>query len=235
MRISIIVAMDEVGTIGQNGELPWLQADDLREFARLTQGHHVIMGRLTWASLQPEGLPGRKLIVLTEHYTKSVEASGAIAKLSLTSAIDYAREQGETELFVAGGAEVYALAMAYVERLYLTRIHTTVKGLKRIKFPDMRQRNWQEVESRGPRAADEQNQYAYTFGVYDWNPRAFADNGAGRPKLERPTITCQLCERVVVCKYRLHNGRAPQKYCSVTCKNAAKKAHKVTAINPTGK
>ncbi len=234
MRISIIVAMDEVGTIGQNGELPWKQAASVLEFARLTQGHHVIMGRLTWASLPPEGLPGRKLIVLTEHYTKLVEASGAIAKLSLTSAIDYAREQGETELFVAGGAEVYALAMAYAERLYLTRIHTTVKGTRRIKFPDIKPRNWQEVESRGPRAADEQNQYAYTFGVYDWNPRAFADNGAGRPKLERPTIVCQLCERVVVCKYRLHTGRAPQKYCSVTCKNAAKKAHKVTASNPTG-
>ena len=228
MKISIIVAMDEVGTIGQNGELPWKQAASVLEFARLTQGHHVIMGRLTWASLPPEGLPGRKLIVLTEHYTKLVEASGAIAKLSLTSAIDYAREHEETELFVAGGAEVYALAMAYAERLYLTRIHTTVKGVKRIKFPDMRQRNWQEVESRGPRAADEQNHYAYTFGVYDWNPRAFADNGAGRPKLERPTIICQLCERVVVCKYRLHANRAPQKYCSVTCKNAAKKAQKIT-------
>jgi dihydrofolate reductase len=226
LRISIIVAMDEVGTIGQNGELPWKQADDLREFARLTQGHHVIMGRLTWASLPPEGLPGRKLIVLTEHYTKLVEASGAIAMQSLTSAIDYAREQGETELFIAGGAEVYALAIAYAERLYLTRIHTTVKGVKRIKFPDIKQRNWQEVESRGPSPADDRNQYRYTFAVHDWNPRAFADNGAGRPKLERPTIICQLCERVVVCKYRPHANRAPQKYCSVTCKNAFRKGQK---------
>lgn len=231
MRISIIVTMDEVGTIGQNGELPWKQADDLREFARLTHGHHVIMGRLTWASLPPEGLPGRSLIVLTENFTKLVEASGAIAKQSLTSAIDYAREQGETELFIAGGAEVYALAIAYAERLYLTRIHKTIKGLKRIKFPDVTWRNWREIESRGPRAADERNQYTYTFAVYNWHPRAFADNGGGRPKLERPTIICQLCGITVICKYRLHAGRKPQKYCSVNCKNAAKKAQK--SVNNT--
>ena len=226
MRISIIVAMDEVGTIGQNGELPWKQAASSLEFARLTQDHYVVMGRLTWASLPSEGLPGRSLIVLTEHFTKSVEASGAIAKPSLTSAIDYAREQGETELFIAGGAEVYALAIAYVERLYVTRIHRTIKGTKRIKFPELVWRNWQEIESRGPRAANDDNQYAYTLATYDWHPRSFAENGAGRPKLERPTIICQTCQRVVVCKYRLHNGRKPQKYCSVTCKNAFRKGQK---------
>ena len=229
MKISIIVAMDEVGTIGQDGNLPWKQSADLREFARLTRGHHVVMGRLTWASLPPEGLPGRSLIVLTEHYTKMVKASGAIVKQSLTSAIDYAREQGETELFVAGGAEVYALAMAYAERLYLTRIHTTIKGQKRVKFPDISEtmwRSWEESESRGPSPADDRNQYAYTFQVRNWNPRTRNTDGGGRPRLDRPTIVCCQCGQTVVCKYRQHGTRAPQKYCSVDCKFAAFSARK---------
>lgn len=226
MKISIIAALDEVGTIGQNGQLPWRQSADLREFAGLTRGHHVVMGRLTWASLPPEGLPGRTLIVLTQSYTKMVEASGAIVKSSLTSAIDYAREQGETELFIAGGAEVYALAMAYAERLYLTRIHTTIKGLKRVKFPDLAWRGWEEMESRGPSPADDRNQYAYTFQVFNWNPRTRNVDGGGRPKLGRPTIVCHQCGQTVVCKYRQHGTRPPQKYCSIACKFAAFSAKK---------
>lgn len=222
MKISIIVAMDEIGTIGQNGELPWRQSADLREFARLTRGRHVIMGRLTWASLPPEGLPGRKLIVLTEHYIKLVEASGAIVKQSLTSAIDYAREQGETELFIAGGAEVYALAMAYADRMYLTRIHTTIKGAKRVKFPDFSMRGWEESESRGPSPADDRNQYSYTFQVRDWNPRSIRDP-RGRKKTERPVIVCKHCGKVHVCKYKNYN-EPPQQYCSPECHQAARRA-----------
>ena len=226
MKISIIAALDEVGTIGQNGQLPWKQSADLREFARLTSGHHVVMGRLTWASLPPEGLPGRKLIVLTQRYTKLVEASGAVVKSSLTAAIDYAREQNETELFIAGGAEVYALAMAYADRLYLTRIHTTIKGPKRIKFPDLAWRGWEEMESRGPSPADDRNQYPYTFQVHNWNPRTRNVDGGGRPKLGRPTIVCCQCGQTVVCKYRQHGTRPPQKYCSIACKFAAFSAKK---------
>lgn len=222
MKISIIVAMDEISTIGQDGGLPWRQSADLREFARLTRGRHVIMGRLTWASLPPEGLPGRKLIVLTQSYTKLVEASGAIVKQSLTSAIDYAREQGETELFIAGGAEVYALAMAYADRLYLTRIHTTIKGQKRVKFPEFSLRGWEESESRGPSPADDRNQYSYTFQVCNWNPRAVRDP-RGRKMTERPTIICKHCQKVHTCKYKQYNEPL-QQYCSPECHQAARRA-----------
>ena len=64
MIISILVAADEGGGIGKNGRLPWHLSDDLKNFRRLTMGHHVLMGRRTYEAVTGK-LPGRKLLVLS--------------------------------------------------------------------------------------------------------------------------------------------------------------------------
>src|SRR6187200_1697011 len=63
MRLSLIVAMTRSGVIGRGETLPWKLSADLKRFKSLTMGHHVIMGRKTYASL-PGPLPGRVLLVL---------------------------------------------------------------------------------------------------------------------------------------------------------------------------
>ena len=49
----MIVAMDDQGIIGQDGELPWRLSSDLKRFKKLTVAdgfNAVVMGRKTWDS-----------------------------------------------------------------------------------------------------------------------------------------------------------------------------------------
>lgn len=61
-----ILACDPLGGIGMNGSLPWKRLDgDMPRFRELTNGHTVVMGRLTWNSLPIKPLPSRTNIVVS--------------------------------------------------------------------------------------------------------------------------------------------------------------------------
>ena len=69
MKIMMIVAMDDQGIIGQDGELPWRLSSDLKRFKKLTVAdgfNAVVMGRKTWDSLpiKFKPLPERLNIVM---------------------------------------------------------------------------------------------------------------------------------------------------------------------------
>jgi dihydrofolate reductase len=121
--ISIVVAIGADRAIGHGNELLWRIPDDLKRFKELTMGHPVIMGRKTWESL-PEKfrpLPGRTNIVVTRQ--TDYEAPGAAIVNSLEGArAEAARAEGADEIFVIGGAQLYAEALPSADRLYLTLI-----------------------------------------------------------------------------------------------------------------
>jgi dihydrofolate reductase len=121
--ISIVVAIGTDRAIGRGNELLWQIPDDMKRFKELTMGHPAIMGRKTWESL-PEKfrpLPGRTNIVVTRQ--SGYEASGAIVVNSLEEArAAAARAPGADEIFVIGGAQLYAEALPFVNRLYVTVI-----------------------------------------------------------------------------------------------------------------
>lgn len=120
MIISIVAAVDERGGIGRENRLPWHLSDDLKHFRRLTKGHHVLMGRKTYESAKGK-MPDRTLLVLSRN--SAFRPSDARVVASLEEGIDLARAAGETELFVIGGAQVFALALPLARRLHLTRVH----------------------------------------------------------------------------------------------------------------
>jgi len=157
MRISIIVAKTDNDVIGSHDQLPWHLPQDLQHFKRTTLGHHVIMGRRTFASL-PKPLPGRSLIVITRqpHY----QAQGCQVAQSLSAALALARQAGETEVFVAGGGEIYRAALALAHKLYVTEIKTQLVG--DTFFPTLLPGAWREVR-RIHHPADAQHPYAYAF------------------------------------------------------------------------
>ena len=128
MLISMIVAASERGVIGRsdgiNGGLPWRLPADLRRFKSLTMGHTLIMGRRTYDTVG-KPLPGRRTIVITR---SQAMIPGVITASSVEAAIKEARRVERGELFIAGGAEIYALAMPFVQRIYLTRVGGEVKG-----------------------------------------------------------------------------------------------------------
>jgi dihydrofolate reductase len=162
MIISIIVAMDEKGGIGLNNRLPWRLSADMKRFKSLTMGHFVLMGRNTFASLG-KPLPGRHIIVVSE---PEFHPTIAIPQVSWVSSINegITLTEGETELFISGGAQVYAQCLFLAHRIYLTRVHTVTQA--DVFFPDVDLRDWVVRESI-TYSADEKNEFPYTFQMLE--------------------------------------------------------------------
>lgn len=164
MRVSLIAAVAENGVIGRGGQLPWRLKADLQRFKELTMGHTIIMGRKTWESIG-RPLPGRRMVVITRQ--PGYQAEGVSVVGSIEDAFEMARSAGDDEAFVIGGAEVYALALPYVDGLYLTRVHANIDG--DTTFPTIDWSDWRQTTNE-PHAADEQNDHDFSFQVYERQP-----------------------------------------------------------------
>lgn len=155
-RLSLIAAVARNGVIGRDNRLPWRLPEDLRHFKALTMGHPLIMGRKTWESL-PGRLPGRPHIVVTRN--PAYRAEGATVVGSLAAAIEAAgRMPGGEEVFLIGGAQLYAQALPIADRLYLTEIDADFEGDAR--FPVWDRARWRET-AREPHRADLGWDYAF--------------------------------------------------------------------------
>ena len=157
-RISLIVAMAKNRTIGINNNLPWRCPEDLKHFKALTMGHHMIMGRKTFDSIG-KTLPGRTTVIVTRNQNLSID--GCVIAHSLQDAIDASSE--DNEIFIVGGAELYAQSLALVDTLYITEIQQDVDG--DAHFPEFDPSQWQET-SRIAQAQETPQPLAYHFVTY---------------------------------------------------------------------
>ena len=158
-RVSLIVAASENDVIGRQGDLPWHLSADLRRFKQLTMGHAIIMGRKTFESIG-RCLPGRQTIIVTrrtDYHVPGALVAGGIAQAIEMSGTD-------SEPFVTGGAEIYRAALPQIDRVYLTRVHTSVEGDTRL--PPIDWQDWQLTQSVR-HTADDRNEYDYSFEIYD--------------------------------------------------------------------
>jgi dihydrofolate reductase len=125
MKLSLIVAIADNGVIGRDQDLPWRLSADLQRFKRLTMGHYLLVGRKTIDSIG-RALPGRSMVAISRGRPP---LPGGVARAgSLEEGIEIARRGGDDEAFVAGGAEIFRLALPLADRLYLTRVHASVEG-----------------------------------------------------------------------------------------------------------
>lgn len=161
MIISLIVAMDEKRGIGKGGKLPWRLPSDLNRFRELTMGHHLIVGRKTFESIG-KPLPGRQMIVVSRE--AGFKAGGCLVAGSVQDALALAQERGETEVFVIGGAEIYAQALGIADRVYLTQVHAEVDA--DTFFPVLKHEAWTE-EQIAFQPADAKNQYSFTIKLLE--------------------------------------------------------------------
>lgn len=137
-KISLIVAVAENGIIGTGGTMPWHITEDFRHFKEVTLGHSVIMGRKTYESIG-RPLPRRRNIVITRNGALRIE--GCEMAPSLEAALTMC--EGEEEVFVIGGGEIYRQAMPLADRLYITHVGVSVEGDTR--FPAILPEVWREV------------------------------------------------------------------------------------------
>ena len=163
-QVTLVVAVADNGVIGAQGGMPWHLPADLRHFKQVTMGKPILMGRRTWDSIG-RPLPGRRNLVLTRD--PGWQSEGAERVGSLDQALALAEADAAEELMVIGGAEVYRLAMARAQRIYLTRIHAAPAGDTR--FPALDPDTWQEVACR-EQPADDRNAHDLTFLVLERPP-----------------------------------------------------------------
>lgn len=162
--ISLIAALAKNRVIGKNNDLPWRLPDDMKYFMETTKGHCVIMGRKNYDSLPQKFRPlaNRTNIVVTRQ--QNFEAEGCIVVHSMEDALKTAQQHNEKEVFVMGGAEIYAQALKAANRLYLTEIDAEIDG--DTFFPVVNYKAYKEV-SRTRHHADEKHRYAFDFVIYE--------------------------------------------------------------------
>ena len=140
MGLNLIFARARHGVIGHNNTLPWHLPEDLAHFKQTTLGQPVVMGRKTWESLPPKfrPLPGRTNIVVTRQ--TDWHAEGAVVAHSIQEAVS--RCPAHAEVWVIGGAEVYAQAMPLATRAVVTEIDADFEG---DAFAPTFDASWQET------------------------------------------------------------------------------------------
>lgn len=161
--ISLIVAKADNNVIGNGNKMPWHIPSELAHFKRRTLGKPIIMGRKTFESLG-RVLPGRPHVVISRQALDLPDNCYAVQ--SLPQAFEQARAlltDGNDEIVVIGGAEIYRQALPLVDTLYVTEVHLTPEG--DAFFPELDNHAWQETE-RADVAADTASAIAYSIVTY---------------------------------------------------------------------
>ncbi len=162
--LSLIVAMSTNRTIGINNSLPWHLPNDLKYFKQATMGKPIVMGRKTFESIG-KPLPGRRNIVITRD--ANYQADGIDVVSSLEQAISLGEDiclvDGQEEVMVIGGAQIYELALPKADRLYITHVDAEVNGdafFPEVDWPSFTVMAEESFVAEGP------NPYDYRFSVY---------------------------------------------------------------------
>jgi dihydrofolate reductase len=160
MIISAIAAMSTNRVIGRDGDLPWHLPKDMKYFMQTTKGHHVIMGRANFASMNYVPLKNRVNLVLSRD--PFFITSSAIVLHSIEAALSFAYEAGEEEAFIIGGGQIYAQALHLTQKIYLTEVMTELDG--DTYFPELDMSEW-DVTSSLLVEPDKHNMYPMRFDV----------------------------------------------------------------------
>jgi dihydrofolate reductase len=150
MKINLIWAEAHNHVIGKGGVMPWHIPEDLKHFKQTTLGYPVIMGRKTWESLPPRfrPLPGRTNIVISrqDNFLGDFLAGHASSDLRVVSSLQAALDitSSNDEVWIIGGAQIYAQALPLASVVVITEIDATFEG---DAFAPKLNSDWQAVQA----------------------------------------------------------------------------------------
>ena len=157
--LTIIAATSENNALGKDNQLVWHLPDDFKRFKALTSGHFFIMGRKTFESF-PKPLPNRTHIIITRQ--KDYKApEGCFVVNNLTKAIALCPKN--EEVFVIGGGEIYKQSINIIQKIEITKVHTTVEA--DTFFPKIDLERWKLVFEEF-HSKDEKHAFDFTFLTY---------------------------------------------------------------------
>ena len=162
MKISIIVAVAKNNIIGKENKLPWFLPSDLKYFKEKTMKHHILMGRKTFESINST-LPGRKIIVASRK-NQSFNKKDVIIVDSITKGINLAKNNGEPELFIVGGATIFDKTLILTDKIYITKIEKEFEG--DAYFPEINSTDWRLLNSS---EIFSENNLNFRFMIYKRN------------------------------------------------------------------
>ena len=137
MSFRLIVAMDDSGGIGKNGQIPWRCSSDLRHFSQLTRGNIVVMGRKTWESIGSKPLPCRINCVLSSQDMETPKithprynsdcikpkvATQVVFSKNIDALIEWLKQHNNNTkmVWIIGGTEIYR---QFMERNLISELH----------------------------------------------------------------------------------------------------------------
>ena len=163
MIISFIVAIAEDNAMGRKNGLPWHLPEDFKFFKRTTMGKPILMGSKTFTSIG-KPLPGRLNIVISGNKDLQLP-EGVLLYNDVNAAIERMQQENADEGFIIGGGKVFEMTMPMADRMYITRVHTTVPDAD-THFPEIDHTHWKLVWEE-KHTADDKHAYDYTFQQYD--------------------------------------------------------------------
>jgi len=140
MTVTLVAALGRNGVIGRDGGLPWERTGDLQHFKQLTMGHVLVMGRRTYESIG-RPLPGRTTVVVTRQ--PDWPAPGGVLVAHDTESALARAAAADEEVFVVGGAQVFAATLRPADRLVLTEVDQAPDG--DTWFPPVDWSRWRQV------------------------------------------------------------------------------------------
>jgi dihydrofolate reductase len=157
--IIMIAAASENNALGKNNKMIWNLPNDFKRFKNLTSGHHIIMGRKTFKSLD-KPLPNRTHIVITRQ--KNYAPEGCIVVNSMEDAIKICPKNENS--YIIGGGEIYNLGMSFSDKIELTLVHHSFEA--DAFFPTINLEDW-EITNSEFQSKDEKHLFDYTYQTYN--------------------------------------------------------------------
>ncbi len=170
-RLILLAALGKDRVIGKDNTLPWHLPEDLKRFKALTAGKAVAMGRKTFTSIVDRlgrPLPNRRSLVLTRDKRwaedcKHRYTDPEVSSVRIFHDLGDLLACGETDIYVIGGAEIYAATIDLADELDITEIDIQVEGGDAF-FPEIDPDVW--VRSSGPDLTSDAEQLTYRFVTY---------------------------------------------------------------------
>lgn len=122
--IKAMMACDEQGGIGFEGEIPWPHNEkDMAWFEHHTMGSVLVMGRATWDDSQlSHPMPGRISYVVTSRPESCPEAHGHLSENICEKIIELQHKHPDQQVWIIGGLGLLEQTLGIIEQFYLSKI-----------------------------------------------------------------------------------------------------------------
>lgn len=169
--IELIVSISENNAIGKKNNLPWKLKSDLSHFTQISKGRLLVMGKNNYLSMKAiydkkypsqnrfMGL-NRTALVLSDTPIENPPQNVQIVN-SFDKALIIAQKRNG---LIIGGGMIYKLFLQFVDKMYITKVHTTVKDAD-VFFPEINEAEW-EIKKISEQKKDKNNEYGFSILEY---------------------------------------------------------------------